>query len=272
MIPVSVVMITKNEGGIIADSIRMAKLITDDIVIVDNGSTDNTLSIAAEYGCRIYQKAWDGYGANKNKGIELARYDWILSLDADEIAGVDLIHAIHNLGFDDPRVVYDIKYRSYFGKKLIRFGKWGRDHHVRLFNRTLVKWTDSPVHETLLFPAKVKTKRLSGYIHHYSVNNNTECQSKAVYYAKLSAQSCYQTGKKATFTKLYLSPAFNFIKNYILFLGFLDGAEGLAIAKAAIKHTRLKYLFLKKMETNKKSKYFQNQKLVYAYATDKQLT
>jgi len=268
MIPVSVVIITKNEAEIIADSIRMARLITDDIVIVDNGSTDETLQIAIDYGCRVYQKDWDGYGANKNKGIELARYDWILSLDADEIAGVDLVESLRRIVLDSPETVYDIKFKSYFGKKQIRFGKWGRDHHIRLFNRTMVKWSVSPVHETLMLPKQVNIKKVHGHVHHYSVNNNKECQAKALYYAKLSAKNCYQTGQKATFVKLHISPVFNFVKNYLIFLGFLDGKEGFDIAKASIKHTYLKYRYLRKMAQVNKNKPYVRKELIYPVFAD----
>ncbi|WP_448701613.1 glycosyltransferase family 2 protein [Mucilaginibacter sp. AW1-3] len=268
MIPVSVVIITKNEAEIIAATLAMARLITNDIVVIDNGSTDGTLDIAAAYGCRVYQKQWDGYGANKNKGIELAQHDWILSLDADEVADEELIRSIKRLKLDNPEIVYDIRFRSYFGKKLIRFGKWGRDHHVRLFNRNMVRWIESPVHETLVPPNRVRVKKLSGHLHHYSVNNNTECRNKALHYAKLSAQSCYNNNKRATFTKLYLSPVFNFVKNYIVYLGFLDGREGWYIARSAIKHTRLKYYFLKKMEQGNSLKPYTQPNLTYTYSAE----
>src|SRR5471030_1458777 len=109
----------------------MAKLITDDIVVVDNGSTDNTLDIAKMHGCRVFQYSWDGYGANKNKGIEVANYDWILSIDADEVPDMELVNSIHNLWLRNTETVYNIKFRSYFGEKRIRFGTWGRDHHIR---------------------------------------------------------------------------------------------------------------------------------------------
>lgn len=271
MIPVSVVIITKNEAAIIADTLAMARLITDDIVVIDNGSTDDTVNIAAHNGCRVYQKNWDGYGANKNKGVALARYDWILSLDADEVADEKLIASLHQLKLNDAGTMYDIRFRSYFGKKRIRFGKWGHDHHIRLFNRSIVKWKEAPVHETLLAPKGTKVKRLSGRLHHYSVSNNTECRNKALHYAKLSAQSCYGNNKRATFTKLYLSPVFNFIKNYIFYLGFLDGMEGWQIARSAIKHTRLKYYFLKKLEIAGKSKPYAESKPVYPYPQVEQL-
>jgi len=245
MVPVSVVIITKNEAVFIEDCIKMACLITDDIVVIDNDSIDGTPLIASRYGCRVFQKSWSGYGANKNKGIAEARYNWILSLDADEVPDAELIEALHNLNLDKPNIVYDIKFRSYFGKKLIRFGNWGNDHHLRLFNRCLVKWGETEVHETLLLPPGAEIKNIAGYIHHHSVTDIDDFKRKAVHYAQLSAAKYYKAGKKATFIKLYFSPAFGFLRNYIIRLGFLDGAEGLAIARVIYKNTYLKYLYLK---------------------------
>jgi glycosyltransferase involved in cell wall biosynthesis len=192
MVPVSIVIITKNEAEVIAGCISMAKLITNDIVIIDNGSTDGTREIASAYGCRVYQISWKGYGANKNAGIELAKHEWILSLDADEIPDMELIHSLHQLELNDARLVYDIKFRSYFGEKLIRFGNWGRDHHIRLFNRNLVRWSEQKVHEELNLPKGARAEKLNGYLHHYSVKDADECRRKAIFYARLSAEkSCF---------------------------------------------------------------------------------
>jgi glycosyltransferase involved in cell wall biosynthesis len=191
------------------------------------------------------KKTWSGYGANKNKGIAQARYNWILSIDADEVPDMELIKALHILNFDKTNVVYDIKFKSYFGKKLIRFGNWGNDHHLRLFNRSLVKWGETEVHETLLLAPNVEIKNIAGYIHHHSVIDINDFKCKAILYAQLSAAKYFKAGKKATFMKLHFSPAFGFLRNYIIRLGFLDGAEGLAIARVIYKNTRLKYLYLK---------------------------
>ena len=229
----------------IASCIIAAQLITDDIIIADNGSTDNTTAIALKYGCRVYHDHWDNYGINKNKGIARAKYNWILSIDADEIVDSELATVIHQLSLNDPCTVYDIKFRSYYGKKLIRFGSWGRDHHIRLFNRTKVKWSASPVHETLLLPKNVIIKRLGGHLHHYSVRDAAEFMSKADHYARLSAGKYLMSNKKPTFIKLHIAPLFHFIKNYIVFLGILDGKAGWNIARMISKHTRRKYQLLK---------------------------
>lgn len=248
MTPISVVIIAKNEADVIANCISRAMLITDDIVVIDNGSTDATVSIARAYGCNVHHSNRQSYGANKNKGIELAKYNWILSLDADELPDTELINSIRHVDLEDIGVAYDIKFKSYYGDKQIRFGSWGRDHHVRLFNRRLVKWSEPQVHETLIMPKQMAKQRLQGYLHHYSVKGGEECMDKAVYYAKLSAQKYFMTGKKAGFVNLYLSPAFSFLMTYIVFMGFLDGKEGLEISRSIMKNKQLKYQYLEQME------------------------
>lgn len=245
MVPVSVVIITKNEADVISSCIKAARLISNDILIVDNDSTDGTPEIAGKLGCRVFRDEWDGYGANKNKGIARAKYNWILSIDADEIADAGLISNLHQLLLDDPKTVYDIKFKSYYGKRLIRFGSWGRDHHIRLFNRKKVKWSSSPVHETLVLPEKVTIKRVEGHLHHYSVKDAAEFKSKADHYARLSAGKYLAINKKPSFIKLHMAPLFHFIKNYIVFLGFLDGKAGWEISRIISNHTRLKYRLLK---------------------------
>jgi len=248
MLPVSVVIITKDESSIIEQCISKAKLITDDIVIVDNNSADATPHIAMKAGCRIYYSNWPNYGSNKNKGIGLAKYDWILSIDADEIPDIELILSLHDLSLDDPAVAYDIRYQSYFGNKRIKHGRWGRDHHVRLFNRKLVRWSEPKVHEKLVLPKNICIEKLQGYLHHYSVADANECMAKAENYARLSAECYFHKGKRTTFGSLYFAPVFAFIVDYIFFLGFLDGKEGLTIAKSIYKNKWLKYHHLAQLE------------------------
>lgn len=265
MVPVSIVIITKNEADVIAGCVSMARLISSDIVVVDNGSTDNTQEIALAHGCRVYQNAWKGYGANKNIGVELAKHEWILSIDADEIPDLELVHSLHCLELNDAGSVYDIRFKSYFGKKLIRFGSWGRGHHIRLFNRNLVRWSEQKVHERLLLPKQVKTKRINGYLHHYSVKDLDECKRKAVSYAKLSAEKHFHDGKEANFINLFISPVFSFLMSYILLLGFLDGREGWNISRLTFKNKWLKYHNLHQMKQVQKKGQFMKTELSVDY-------
>jgi glycosyltransferase involved in cell wall biosynthesis len=249
MIPVSIVIITHNEVENILSCINACKLISDDIIIIDNESTDGTPKAGRSSDCRVFNEYWDGYGANKNKGIRHAKYDWILSIDADEVPDLELIRSLHEANLGDPLIVYDIRFISYYGNKPVRFGSWGRDHHIRLFNRILVKWNEPPVHESLVMPSAIQVKKLKGHIHHHSVKDFNEGFSKTLHYARLGAQKYFNEGKKATAIKLYLAPAFHFFKNYIAYLGLLDGRRGFNIARMISRHTYLKYRILRKMST-----------------------
>ncbi len=247
MVAVSIVIITKSLKDILGGCLQKAKLITDDIIIVETNSNDTGISSNNHQQCRILQKTWEGYGANKNKGAAAAKYEWILSIDADEIPDDALIFALHKLDYSNPAVVYDIKFRAYLGNKPVRFGSWGKDHHIRLFNRTRVSWHETTVHETLMLPEDIQIRKTEGYIHHYSAKDVEEYQQKNRLYAKLSAAKYFNNGKKAGVIKLYLSPAFGFVKNYIFYFGFLDGRAGWQIAKATMQNTRLKYHLLQQL-------------------------
>lgn len=251
MVAVSIVIITGNQAEILPDCLSKAKLITDDIVIVNSGQADKNNVVANIKGCKVFAKKWDGYGANKNKGIDLAKYDWVLSIDADEVPDAKLIKSLHELNLSTPTVAYDIKFRSYFGDKMIRFGCWGKDHHIRLFNRKSVRWADVVVHETLLLPQNIKIIKINGYLHHYTVKDADEYDIKSKYYASLSAVKYLSINKKSNFIKRHISPVFGFFKNYVFFLGFLDGREGWEIARIIMKNTRRKYRLLNHMQNDK---------------------
>lgn len=243
----SVVIITKNEGHIIGTTLQSLQGISNDIIIVDSGSTDNTIAIANSFGASIMETAWDGYGQNKNKGIEAAKHNWILNLDADEAIDATLYKAIQQLQLPDENTVYKFKFKNFFGKKWIRFGEWAGDKHIRLFNRKKVRWNTAAVHEGLTLTQQEKIILLPGNVLHYTTHSIDEYINKTVVYAKLNAQKYMQQGKQAGFFKLHLAPGLTFLQHYIVRLGFLDGWEGFLIAKTTAWYTFLKYSFLKEL-------------------------
>ena len=247
---ISVVIITKNEAHIIGTTLQSLQGITDDIVIVDSGSTDTTLAIAQQFGAKIIETTWEGYGQNKNKGIAAAKYNWILNLDADEAIDDTLKSAIINLDFNNENAVYNFKFKNYFCNKWIRFGEWSGDKHIRLFNRNKIQWNTAAVHEGLTLQNTNTVILLPGNVLHYTTQHIDEYIDKTIEYAKLNAKKYHQQGKQAGFSKLYIAPGLTFIQHYILQLGFLDGREGFMIAKTTAWYTFLKYSFLK--ELNKK--------------------
>ena len=249
---ISVVIITRNEGHIIGKTLQSLQGVTDDMVIVDSGSTDDTLAVCRQFKANIIETGWNGYGPNKNKGIAAARYDWILNLDADELIDETLRQSLLALPLLNNNEVFEMRYKNFFIGKWIRYGEWGTDKHVRLFNRTLIRWNEATVHESLTINANTRIITLKGHILHYTVHSLTEYEQKTIAYAKLNAQKYFEQGKKKNLIKQYLSPVFSFMHNYFFRLGFLDGAAGLLIAKTTARYTFLKYAYLNDMIRNPK--------------------
>ena len=244
---ISVVIITKNEAHVIANTLQSLQPEFNDMVIVDSGSTDETVHICREFRATVLETGWQGYGINKNKGIVAAKNDWILSLDADEAIDAELKRSLQQLSLADEKEVFNIRFKNFFCGKWIRYGEWGFDSHIRLFNRKQVKWNDVAVHENLIFPAGVTISRLNGNILHYTAQNRQEYTDKMAGYAQMNAKKYFESGKKPNFFKQYFSPVFAFLQHYIFRLGFLDGKEGFIIAKTTAWYTFLKYSNLNSM-------------------------
>jgi glycosyltransferase involved in cell wall biosynthesis len=244
----SVVIICRNEAHIIGRTIAAAQRVSDDVVVVDSGSTDGTQSIIINSGATLTETNWEGYGINKNKGVAAAKHNWILSIDADEVIDDLLAKHLQTLTLNDVATVYNIRFRAFLGDKMIRFGEWSNDQHIRLYNRTQVAWNEAAVHEGLIFRAGTKTITIKeGYIHHYTSKNIEDFAAKTVNYAMLNAQKYYLQGKKASWLQCRIAPAFSFIKNYLFRLGFLDGEAGFTVAKMNAWYTWLKYARLREL-------------------------
>ncbi len=245
MQPLSVVIICKNESDVIARSLQSLQGLTDDVVVYDNGSTDGTQELVRSFPVRLFEGNWEGFGKTKAKAVALAKYDWILGLDADEAIDEELKQVLLNWVPDNDRTVYSFAYRNFLGERHLRFGEWGRDRHIRLFNRRQVHWDDAPVHENLVMPPGTAVKKLKGHILHRTMRDLQDYRHKMVKYAMLGAQKYFEQGKKASWYKLHLSPGFNFFRHYILEGGFLDGRPGYQSARMTAWYTYLKYAKLK---------------------------
>jgi glycosyltransferase involved in cell wall biosynthesis len=244
---ISVVIIAKNEAHIIGHTLQSLRGLTDDIVVVDNGSTDNTSYICTKMGAVVLNETWQGYGTTKNIGIQAAKYNWILSLDADEAIDDTLKQAVKNINTAEEGHVYSLHFKNFFCGKWIRYGEWGTDRHIRLFNRKTVQWDAAAVHEQLMLPPNTTVITLPGNVLHYTVHSLQDYMEKTVRYARMNAAKYFAQGKKSNFIKLRISPAFSFVQNYILRLGFLDGWEGYLTAKTTAWYTFLKYAYLKEL-------------------------
>ena len=244
---ISVVIICRDEAHIIGKTIQAVQQITDDVVVVDSGSIDGTQQIVQSTGARLIETEWSGYGANKNKGVSIAKYEWILSIDADEVIDNELIFELQTIQMSKISVVYNIRFRAFLGDKMIRFGEWSNDQHIRLYNRTYSAWNVAAVHEGLILPKETKVITLKGFIHHFTSRNLEEFTNKTKQYALLKAEKYYQQGKKAGWIKCCIATGFSFIKNYFFRWGFLDGKAGFTVAKMNAWYTWLKYVRLREL-------------------------
>jgi glycosyltransferase involved in cell wall biosynthesis len=249
---ISVVIVCKNEEEEIGHCLQSLHGFTDDIVVLDNGSTDETKNIVRDAGARLVEESWEGFGKTKNKATKFAKYDWILNLDADEAIDKELKSSLLNLALNDENEVFEIKFKNFFGNKYLRFGEWGDDKHIRLFNRTKVNWNEAIVHEALMMPNNIKVKNVKGYVLHRTVKTVAEFADKMLKYALLNAEKYSEQGKKSSWINIYGAPIFSFLKYYIFKLGFLDGWAGFICARMGSYYTFIKYARL--LELNRESK------------------
>jgi len=237
----SVVIVCKNGAKVIGETIKSFSGLTDDILVYDNGSTDTTKEIVKQSNARLIEGSWEGFGKTKNKANALAKYDWILSLDADEAVDEELKKNLLQQDLVDETKVFEFKFKNFLGNKWLRFGEWGDDKHIRLFNRIKRKWNDADVHESLLLPGDVTVISVPGHVLHRTAANFSDYENKMENYAALNAENYFKQEKKPGSPKMFFSAAFSFIKNYFFKLGFLDGATGYHCARINARYTFLKY-------------------------------
>jgi len=249
---ISVVIICKNEEQEIGRTLQSLRDLTDDIVVLDNGSTDNSKNVIRASGARLIEESWEGFGKTKNKATGFAKYDWILNLDADESIDVELKNSLLSAELQNENEVFEIKFKNFLGDAYLRFGEWGGDRHIRLFNRKKVNWNEAVVHEGLVLPAGIRIKKLKGFVLHYTVKNEVEFAAKMLRYGLLNAEKYAAEGKRSSWTRVYLAPIFSFLRYYVFKLGFLDGHAGFICAKMSSYYTHVKYARLLKLNKNRK--------------------
>ena len=227
----SIVIITKNEEKFIFDALKSA-VFADEVVILDSGSEDQTCNIAKKIGARVEQQSWLGFGAQKNKAVELADNDWVFVLDADERITPELrdeiISTLKNPQFNGYRIA---RLNNFFGKNIRHCGLYP-DYSIRLFNRQKGKFNDVPVHESVQIQGN--TDKLKNHMLHLAFDTVEEFSNKQKKYAELSQ-------KDKNLIKAFISPIWTFLKIYIIRLGFVEGWRGFIIAKVYAQYTFWKY-------------------------------
>lgn len=251
MSSVSVVIITRNEELNIVSCIRSARQLTDDIIVVDCGSEDQTVKLAEEAGARAYQVEWQGFGYSRNFGAFMARYHWIFALDADERVSPQLAATVARLELSSPSKAYRFRRNNHLAQKKISFGTLGYEKVTRIYHRQYAEWDLSLVHEKLVSKKLLQRTRIKGYINHYGLKSFEDYRSKSIQYAQLSAKKYYSEGRKVNVLKRFISPLFNSVKSYVFQYGFLEGKAGVKMAFMIAYYSWLKYAYLQQLQKQK---------------------
>lgn len=248
---ISATIITFNEERNVPRVIESLRC-CDEILVLDSGSNDRTVEIATNLGARVVEASWHGYAAQKNIAAELAAHDWILSLDADESLSEALEAEIWQIkksgpkfdGYTMPRLA------QYLGRWILHSG-WYPDRKVRLFDKRKAKWVGEFVHESVTVNGTVG--HLKSNLLHFTCNSLSEHLRTMDSYTTLAAQELVSRGGNVEFSDLLLDPPWTFFRTYVLKLGFLDGAEGLAIAYMAALYNFVKFSKARHMGPGRKS-------------------
>lgn len=241
-LPLTVVIIARNEELRLGDCLRSVAALTDDIVVVDALSSDRTVDVARAGGARVLTRGWTGFSDQKNFGQEAARHDWILSLDADERVTPALIEAMRSAFAAGPACdAYAIRFYSHFAGVRVRFGAWNPEYHVRLFDRRRFRWGCAEVHEGLEAEPGARMGRLDGAILHFTVDSRDQLATKTDRYSALFAEKLRRQGRRPRWAKVWLNPPWRFVRDYLIRGGLLDGRVGWVIAWEAARYTHLKY-------------------------------
>jgi glycosyltransferase involved in cell wall biosynthesis len=250
-VTLSVVIITHNEEANLGRTLKSlsshlyleGRRNSEEVIVVDSGSTDRTVEIAKSFGAKVFIEEWKGYAAQKNSAIDKATGSWILSLDADESISPELLKEIKNAVFRqeairpedsryDPAFVdaFSMPRQNLFLHRRLRHGGFWPDRKIRLFRHGKGRFTVRPVHESVQVEGKVSQLH-SSIIHHAypTLSDYIEHMNR---YSSLGAEMVVgEANGKARFSvvNIVLRPLATFIYNYFVRLGFLDGREGLLL-------------------------------------------
>ena len=243
----SVITLTLNEEANIGTCLESVKW-ADELIIVDSGSTDKTVTIARQYGASVCSSDWEGYGHAKNRALTRVTKDWVLWLDADERVTPELADEIRTIVSSGTNDIagYSVARRAYFLGRWIKHCGWYPARVVRLFRRDKGRFAEKKVHEYLILDGPVATLRHD--LFHFTDPNLFHYFQKFNRYTSLAAEEMYSEGREFRFSDLFLRPFFTFVRMYFLRLGFLDGIHGLILCAASSSYVFTKYAKLWELE------------------------
>lgn len=243
-VSLSVIVIVKNESRVLAECLAAVSW-AQEIIVLDSGSTDDTVAIARQGATRVESTDWPGFGPQKNRALDLATGDWVLSIDADERVTPELAEEIRDFLASPMALKVDActlpRLSSYCGRP-IRHSGWWPDPVARLFRRGTCRFSEDRVHERLLTQGPLHP--MKQVLLHESFHTLEQVLSKVNHYSSEGALKLRDQGKKASLSTAISHGLWAFVRTYIFRLGFLDGREGWLLAVSNAEGTYYRYLKL----------------------------
>ncbi|MGE4287804.1 MAG: glycosyltransferase family 2 protein [Salinivirgaceae bacterium] len=252
MIKLSVVIITLNEEKNIARCIKSVTPIADEILVVDSYSSDNTKTICNELGVTFMEHPFDNFVAQKNFADQSARYNHILSIDADEELSTDLLASIKKVKENFTADAYEFNRLNNYCGKWIKHSGWYPDRKLRLYDRTKGHWGGVKIHEKIEMQAGSAIAFLKGDLLHYTFTSVKQHMDTINRFTTMTAEERILKGKKTSWVRIAFKPLIKFISLYFFKFGFLDGFYGFVVCKNSAHATFLKEVKVKEL-MNKKS-------------------
>ena len=239
MATISAVIITKNESRYIEKCLDSLQDVADEIIVVDSFSDDETPAICKAKGVKFYQMEWKGFSETKNYANSLAKGDYILSIDGDEVLSKDLIASILKKNGNLSGIYSFNRLNHYLGDP-VRCCGWYPDRKIRLFPKDGTVWKGE-VHEELIFPNNPTESHLEGDLLHYPYDSVEEHLRQTKKYAELGAKKIAFSDKRNLALKSLINPIWRWIRMYFFAGGFKAGKAGWIISRMAMKEVALKY-------------------------------
>ena len=241
---ISVAVITRNATADLERCLRSVAF-ADEIVVLDQGSTDGTDEVCRRAGAKMHQTEWLGFGSTKQKAVSLCRNRWVLSLDSDEEVSAELQAAITALPEDTSAAAYAVNRLSRFLGVWIRHCGWHPEYVVRLFDTRRAHFNDKPVHEAV--ETKGQVRRLGGLMHHYTCDTLESYLEKMNRYSTLSADEMAAQGRHCSLAGAVARAQATFWRMWLLRAGFLDGWPGTVLCLVSGFYTLGKYVKLRQL-------------------------
>lgn len=224
----SAIIIAKNEAQCIRRCLESLSF-ADEIIVLDSGSTDETIAIAREFTDKVYSTDWQGYGVQKQRALSHATQPWVLNLDADEFVSPALALEIQQAIHSDAADAYRIPIQMHFYQQPMRYSA-SPSRHIRLFKRDGAAYSQDIVHEKICLPEGLRIGQCRAPLYHHSFHDVSHALAKMNRYSSYSAKIRIKAGKQPSLSRSLLASGWMFFRCYVLQRGFLDGKAGLVLA------------------------------------------